>query len=83
MSEDFDSKRPDHPDFMDHSELKKAGFSGLRSNALSSELEIWVDGEIRKRIAASALAEHGDGLIAIAMEDIFGLHDVAISGTLQ
>jgi len=47
MSQDFDSKRPDHPDFMDHSELKKAGFSGLRSNALSSELEIWVDGEIR------------------------------------
>ena len=83
MSQDFDSKRPDHPDFMDHSELKKARFSGLRSNALSSELEIWVDGEIRKRISALALAKDGDGLIAIAMEDIFGLHDVAISGTLQ
>jgi hypothetical protein len=83
MSQDFDSKRPDHPDFMDHSELKKAGFSGLRSNTLSSELEIWVDGEIRRRITSVALAEHGDGLIAIAMEDIFGLHDVAISGTLQ
>lgn len=83
MSQDFDSKRPDHPDFMDHSELKKEGFSGLRSNALSSELEIWVDGEIRRRITSEALAAHGDGLIAIAMEDIFGLHDVAISGTLQ
>lgn len=83
MSQDFDSKRPDHPDFMDHSELKKARFSGLRSNTLSSELEIWVDGEIRRRITSEALAKDGDGLIAIAMEDIFGLHDVAISGTLQ
>ena len=26
MSEDFDSKRPDHPDFMDHSELRKRDF---------------------------------------------------------
>ena len=35
--EDF--KRPDHPDFMDSSELKKAKWSGIRNNSLSGDLE--------------------------------------------
>jgi hypothetical protein len=28
-TDDFDSKRPDHPDFMTALELKKHGFSGV------------------------------------------------------
>lgn len=78
MSEDFDSKRPDHPDFMDHSELKKERFSGLRANALSSELEVWLDGEIKKTISAEQIAKHGDAAIAVAIEDVFLLTDVAM-----
>ena len=42
--EDF--KRPNHPDFMDASELKKAKWSGIRNNSLSGDLECWIDGEI-------------------------------------
>ena len=39
--DDFDSKRPDHPDFMGASELKKAEFSGIRHNSLTDQTEIW------------------------------------------
>ena len=80
--DDFDSKRPDHPDFMDTNELKKREFSGIRYNSLSEQLEIWRDGEIAKIILASQLkqAEDMNALIAIAMEDVFGIPDVAIDG---
>lgn len=47
--EDF--KRPDHPDFMDSSELKKAKWSGLRHNSLTDEAEIWVLGEVVERVS--------------------------------
>ena len=42
--EDF--KRPNHPDFMDSSELKKKKWSGIRHNTISGDLECWVEGEI-------------------------------------
>ena len=44
--DDFDSKRPDHPDFMDASELKKREFCGLRHNKLSNQMEIWKLGKL-------------------------------------
>lgn len=40
-------KRPDHPDFMDSSELKKKEFSGVRLNKISQEWEIWTVGDLR------------------------------------
>lgn len=84
-SDDFDSKRPDHPDFMDANELRKRGFSGIRHNVISEQLEIWRDGEIAKVIPVDKLkqAEDMDALIAIAIEDVFGIPDVAIEGMQQ
>ena len=75
--DDFDSKRSDHPDFMDTNELKKREFSGIRYNSLSEQLEIWRDGEIATQLKQ---AEDMNALIAIAMEDVFGIPDVAIDG---
>ena len=42
--EDF--KRPNHPDFMDSSELKKEKWSGIRNNSLTEDLECWIEGEV-------------------------------------
>lgn len=44
-------KRPSHFDFMTHSELKKAGFSGVRHNSITDEMEIWILGEMKKAIS--------------------------------
>ena len=78
--EDFDSKRPDHPDFMTSFELQKTKFSGLRHNSISHELEIWVDGEIRKRLTQAELQYDSDLAIANAFKEVFRLDfvDVAI-----
>jgi len=79
-TDDFDSKRPDHPDFMATSELKKSEFSGVRVNSLSGDTEIWVAGEIRKVVDKRLLAEYSNAALANAMEDVFGLTDVGIEG---
>lgn len=50
--EDF--KRPNHPDFMDTSELKKEKFSGIRSNSITEDTECWIEGEVV--ISSSKLA---------------------------
>lgn len=79
---DFDSKRPDHPDFMDANELKKLGFSGLRHNQLSNQMEIWVCGNIAKVIPQKLMDQAVDknAVIAMALEEVFGIYDVAIEG---
>jgi hypothetical protein len=46
-------KRPDHPDFMDSSELAGIEFSGLRHNSISDYMEFWVLG--RKLFELSSL----------------------------
>lgn len=46
-AESLEFKRPDHPDFMDSSELKKKEFSGVRVNKISNEWEIWTVGELK------------------------------------
>lgn len=38
-------KRPNHPDFMDSSELAKIEFTGVRHNSLSHYQEMWVLGK--------------------------------------
>jgi len=44
-SEEF--KRPDHADFSTSTELKKEEFCGIRHNAITDSLELWVLGELR------------------------------------
>jgi len=80
--DDFDSKRPDHPDFMDASELKKREFCGLRHNKLSNQMEIWKLGEVVKIIPQALMdrAVDKNAVIAMALEDVFGIYDVAIEG---
>lgn len=45
--------RPNHHDFMDAEELRKMQFSGLRHNSISDDIEIWVHGEVRRRVTRS------------------------------
>lgn len=48
-------KRSNHNDFATSDELKKRKFSGWRSNQLSNETELWVNGEIVRRVTAFEL----------------------------
>jgi len=52
------------------SDLQKERWSGVRQNAISRQTEIWLQGEIRKRIASVDL-EKNPGLLAEAFEELF------------
>jgi hypothetical protein len=67
--------RPSHPDFMDSSELKKAGFSGTRVNSISHDYEIWLKGEIIAKVTEEQLRLNP---LAInqAMEEAFDIEKV-------
>ena len=67
--------RPDHPDFKDSSELKKAEFSGLRMNSLSNCAEIWLLGELKASVSPFDLAQNPNA-VNEAMENIFSLNSV-------
>lgn len=73
VMEDF--QRPNHADFMDSSELKKKEFSGLRHNSLSDEAEVWIRGEVVKRVTRAEVAINP---LAInrAFEEAFGLPEI-------
>ena len=77
-TDDFDSKRPDHPDFMTALELKNHEFSGVRTNSLSGDVEIWKFGEVAKIVRKEMLETHANAAIANALEDVFLLGDVQI-----
>jgi hypothetical protein len=63
-------KRPDHPDFMDATELKKTKFSGLRANQVGLQTEIWVLGEIVVAVSfAAPLSE-----LERKYKEVFGFH---------
>lgn len=68
-------KRPDHTDFMDASELKKAEFSGYRQNQISHDCEIWLLGEMKASISPAQL-QANPMAVNEAMEDIFMLDKV-------
>lgn len=63
-------KRPDHPDFMTSTELKKAEWTGVRQNEISREWEFWIVGEIKKRIPE---AEAFPDVLHAAHIELFGL----------
>lgn len=77
-TEDFDSKRSDHPDFMTAHELKQRGFCGVRTNSISEEVEIWKCGEVAKIVRKEMLEMNANAAIANALEDVFLLTDVQI-----
>lgn len=45
-------KRSNHNDFATTAELAERKFSGWRSNKLSNEQEMWIEGEIVRRVTA-------------------------------
>jgi hypothetical protein len=69
--EDF--KRPNHPDFMDSSELAKLGFTGLRNNSLTNYAEVWIDGVKKLEMPAHS---YGTAEWNKAYAELFGLHNV-------
>lgn len=70
-TEDFESKRPDHPDFMDFYELKDTQFSGIRHNELNGDTEIWILGEIRKRLSKEDMFYDPDVKLSLAFKELF------------
>lgn len=74
--EGFD--RPDHPDFMDSSELKKMGFCGMRNNSISGDIEIWLMGEVVKTVSAVAQSVNPNAL-AEAMSEVFAIDCVEVN----
>ncbi len=68
-------KRPDHPDFLSSLELKQQKWSGIRSNSITQELEIWALGELRgsmPELVAQNFPERWEALYA----EVFALHHV-------
>jgi hypothetical protein len=71
--EDF--KRPNHPDFMTSSELKKAEWSGIRHNSISEACEIWLLGTIQASISPQ-MVELNNHAIDEAYAEVFALKEV-------
>jgi len=71
-AESMDFKRPDHPDFLDSSELKKKEFSGVRINKISNEWEIWTVGDLR----AHGPAKDQEAFMK-AYADVFMIENIA------
>jgi hypothetical protein len=60
---------------MDSSELRKAKFTGLRHNSITSDAEIWILGNLEERISKQQVLLDPDALNK-AYERLFGLVDV-------
>ncbi len=71
--EDF--KRPDHPDFMTSSELKKADWSGIRHNSITQNCEIWLLGEMKASVSPE-MVELNHHAIDEAYAEVFSLEEV-------
>lgn len=70
-------KRPNHPDFMDSSELKKIEFSGVRINKLAQQIECWILGEVQ---FSSPLSEYekNPGKFYAKYADRFCIDEIAV-----
>lgn len=58
ITEEF--RRSNHPDFKTTSELKQAGFSGVRNNSITLMIEFWIDGTIDNSISMEAARSDPD-----------------------
>lgn len=64
--------RPEHNDFATTSELRDREYSGLRYNALTEEVEIWLVGTVAKVIKAPGCRPDPEVLDAAYIE-VFGV----------
>lgn len=69
--------RPNHPDFMTSSELRKAKFSGMRHNSISNEMEIWIDGVMEKAVSIVEM-QNDPYVLDKAYKEAFGFKDHAV-----
>ena len=69
--------RPNHPDFMDSSELRRMEWTGVRQNEISREWEFWIVGEIKERVHETVATP--EKLKQVHM-DLFGLRGDRFDG---
>lgn len=75
MAQDIeDFKRPNHPDFMDSAELKKANFSGIRHNSLTGEAEVWKYGIVVSTVSKKELL-YNPNAIQEAIAEVYRLDE--------
>jgi hypothetical protein len=76
------SKAPDrdrnNPNLMTSLELKEAKWSGFRVNKITSQLEIWILGDIRGEITDEMYSKNPN-VIKEAVERLFQLKEVQIA----
>lgn len=65
-------KRPNHPDFMDSSELKKIRFSGVRQNQMALQWEFWILGNVERTVSFADVAKDSLALTR-AHVDLFAM----------
>ena len=65
-SESF--KRPNHPDFMTSSELKKIEFTGIRQNNIALQWEFWILGNVERTVSFQAVKNDPLALTKAHME---------------
>lgn len=70
-----EAPRPNHPDAMDASELKRIEFTGIRKNNLDRSVECWLMGELRFYVSEMEYALSQDAF-ARKYEEVFALYKV-------
>ena len=82
---EIDFRRPSHTDFMDTLELAKAKFSGLRTQKLTGDVEIWIKGEIIDTINAvrAHSPEHLQQLVDAKLNEFLGLKSDGEGGVVD
>lgn len=70
-------KRPNHPDFMTSSELKKMEWTGVRQNEITREWEFWIVGEMKVAIHESVATP---AKLTQTHLELFGLRGEFFSG---
>ncbi len=67
-------KRPNHPDFMDASELQKIKWTGVRPNNMGLSHEFWILGEIKRRVPFADVQKDPQLMQKVHIE-LFGLYE--------
>jgi hypothetical protein len=65
-------RRSNHNDFATSSELSKKDFSGWRHNSLTEVMELWVAGEVVRRVTAEDILKDPNAM-EVAYAEYFGL----------
>lgn len=70
-------KRSDHNDFATSKELRDRNFSGFRASSITEEIEIWLFGQIERRVSKEEL-ERNPTAVEEAMAAVFHLDDLTV-----